>query len=136
MGTGLPIFPDLASSQDKNERNRCKNLAHGGASSTVRPDPLETARGDVIFRRRFSDEARHRRNLIVATVVCLTTLFPPAGMLALYGRFDNTISWFTHGELHDLKREHRVLLKQQLWAEAVLYPTLVIVLTVYYSVHG
>lgn len=64
----------------------------------------------------------------------LTIFFPPVGLLALYGRFDSTISWYTHGQLHALNWEQRGALKQQLCVEVVLFPTLVTTLAVYYSV--
>ena len=65
----------------------------------------------------------------------LTFFFPPAGLLALYGRFDSTISWHTHGELHGLDQKQLRILKQQLCAEFVVFTILVITLAVYYSVH-
>jgi hypothetical protein len=65
-----------------------------------------------------------------------TIFFPPVGLLALLGKLDSTISWYTHGELHGLTKEQRGTLKQQLFVEMVLYPSLVITLAVYYSVHG
>lgn len=66
----------------------------------------------------------------------VTILFPLVGLVALCGRFDSTISWYSHGEINSLTREQRAVLKQQLLVEAVVYPVLITVLAVYYSVHG
>ena len=135
LGTGLPIFPGLSTST-KDRRARNYSGSDRSSTPTFCPDPISTAREDLVFRRHFHDVAEKRQSLIFALIVVLTVFFAPAGVLALYGRFDNTISWYSHGELHGLTKDQRGTLKQQILAEAIVYPTLIITLAVYYSVHG
>jgi hypothetical protein len=66
-------------------------------------------------------------------VTVLTFLFPPVGILALCGVFDQTICWYTHGEMHYFTARQRRVLRRELGIEAVIYPVLIIILAVYYS---
>lgn len=134
LGTGLPIFPGLSTST-KDRRAREYSGSDRSSTPTCR-DPISTAREDLVFRRRFSDTAEKRQKLIFILIVVLAIFFAPAGVLALYGKFDNTISWYTQGELHNLTADQRGTLKQQILVEAIVYPTLIITLSVYFSVHG
>lgn len=95
---------------------------------------IEMAREDILFRRRFTQHKDKSETLIFLSVVVLTCFFPLIGLLALWGKFDSTISWYTHGAMHALTRKQRVFIKRQFLAEAVMYPILIIVLAVYYSV--
>ena len=98
-------------------------------------DRIRSARDRVLGPARDSGKSQHRQNLIFLSVVITTLFFPPAGLLALYGGFDSTISWYTYGQLHGLNGEQRGILKQQLCVEAVVLFVLIITLAVYYSVH-
>lgn len=134
LGTGLPIFPGLsAGTRDRRARNYSGS---DRSSSLTCRDPVSTAREDVVFRRRFSNTAEKRQRLIFTSIVLLTVFFAPAGVLALYGKFDTTISWYTHGELHSLTVDQRGTIKQQILVEALVYPAMIITLAVYYSVQG
>lgn len=95
---------------------------------------MELAREDILFRRRHSDENEKRQRFVCCVVMVLTVFFPLIGILALYGKFDQTISWHCHGEMHCFTAKQRTVMKRQLMLEGVLYPILVIVLAVYYSV--
>ncbi|KAI6783088.1 uncharacterized protein J7T54_000590 [Emericellopsis cladophorae] len=97
-------------------------------------DAMDTAREHMMLRRRSSAEAQRREEAIFLGVVALTACFPPIGILALSAQFDATISWFTHGELHKLSRAQRRVLQQLLLAVCLIYPTLVISLSVYFTV--
>lgn len=97
---------------------------------------IESARESVFLRRHLSDDEDERQKFIFLNIMVLTIVFPLIGILALYGRFDSTISWYSHGEMHSLTKEQRGILKQQLFVEAVFYPVLITILSVYYSVHG
>lgn len=118
---------------------RIKNThARFGQSLLFTPseaDLMESAREDILFRRRFSDDEEERQRLIFLVIMVITIFFPLIGLLALWGKFDATITWYTHGEMHCLTQEQRATLKQQLLVELVLYPLLIISLTVYFSVH-
>jgi hypothetical protein len=69
-------------------------------------------------------------------IMILTLFFPFIGPVVLYGKLNSTISWYTHGEMQRLTKDQRGTLKQQLIVEAVVYPALIISLSVYYSVHN
>src|SRR5689334_17219300 len=69
---------------------------------------IESAREDILFRRRYSDENYKRQRLVFVTVTMLTLAFPPVGLLALCGKFDQTISWYCHGEMHCFSARQRI----------------------------
>lgn len=99
-------------------------------------DLIESAREDMLYRRSLPvDEDKQPRFLFLG-IMTVTIFFPLIGLIALCGRFDSTIAWYSHGEVDSLTREQRAILKQQLLVEAVVYPVLITILAVYYSVHG
>lgn len=63
-----------------------------------------------------------------------TILFPFIGLLALGGKFDNAISWCTHGETHGLSASQRTALRSLLLAELIIYPCFIVTLVIYYAV--
>lgn len=134
LGTGLPIFPGL-STNTKDRRARNYSASDRSSSPTCR-DPVSTARENVVMRRRFRNTAKKRQRVIFVLISVLTLLFAPAGILALYGKFDNTISWYTRGELHHLGEKQRRFIRSQLIAEAIVVPALIIFLAVYISIYG
>lgn len=67
-------------------------------------------------------------------VILLSVVFPVAGILAICGAFDSTITWYTHGEMAHFTVRQRTLLRRLLFAELVAYMGLVIVLSIYFSV--
>lgn len=95
---------------------------------------IESAREDILFRRRYSDENEQRQGLVCLAVMASTVFFPLIGLLALYGKFDATISWYCHGEMHCFTSKQRTAFRLQLCLEAIVYPVLITVLAVYYSV--
>ncbi|KAG6291241.1 hypothetical protein E4U09_004037 [Claviceps aff. purpurea] len=99
-------------------------------------DLIRSAREDILFRRRHHSEDDPPQRLIFTVILVLTIAFPLIGLLALWGKFDGTIAWYARGERGCLTGEQRATLKQQLLVEVVLYPALIIALSVYYSVHG
>ncbi|KAH7321289.1 hypothetical protein B0I35DRAFT_408260 [Stachybotrys elegans] len=125
-------------SSARNKRDN-KFLPQEGSRPLFTPSEnnlIELAREDILFRRRYSDGENRRQRAIVFAIRSLTIFFPLIGVLALCGKFDTTVSWYTHGELCGLNLRQRFLLKRQILAEAIIYPVLIIVLAVYYSVHG
>ncbi|KAG6022032.1 hypothetical protein E4U40_004922 [Claviceps sp. LM458 group G5] len=98
-------------------------------------DLIRSAREDILFRRRHHSEDDPPQRLIFTVILVLTIAFPLIGLLALWGKFDGTIAWYARGERGCLTGEQRATLKQQLLVEVVLYPALIIALSVYYSVH-
>ncbi|KAG9256058.1 uncharacterized protein F5Z01DRAFT_672699 [Emericellopsis atlantica] len=132
LGDRLPIFHSRPmAAGDK--------MVYDHAATDHRPifhhaDAMSTAREHMMLRRRSSTKDQRREEAIFLGVVALTACFPPIGILALNGQFDATISWFTHGELHEFSRAQRRVLQQQLLAVCLIYPTLVISLSVYFAV--
>lgn len=96
---------------------------------------LISAREDILFRRDMDEIHDRRQRKVFILVLFLAIPFPFIGVLALWRMFDSTVSWYTYGMRHRLTYEQRVMLKYQLAVEVVLYPVLVIVLTVVFSKH-
>ncbi|KAF5665982.1 hypothetical protein FHETE_6445 [Fusarium heterosporum] len=96
---------------------------------------IEEAREDMLRHRQHADMVAERGKRVFMWIMILTLFFPFIGPIALYGKLNSTISWYTHGEMQCLTRDQHGTLKQQLIVEAVIYPALIISLSVYYSVH-
>ncbi|KAK2590129.1 hypothetical protein QQS21_012197 [Conoideocrella luteorostrata] len=113
-------------------QQRCNDL---GLFTPSQTDLIRSAREDILFRRRHNLDEDKPQRLIFLTIMVLTIFFPLIGVLALYGKFDGTISWYARGEKACLTTEQRGKLKQQIIAETIVYPALIISLSVYYSIH-
>lgn len=111
-------------------------VPHNGSLFTPSETNLiEMAREDLLLRRRHVREEDKREKLIFLGIMILTIFFPFIGVLALWGKFDCAVSWYTYGGMASLTKDQRGILKQQLFVEVVVYPVLIIILAVYYSVH-
>lgn len=108
--------------------------AHGVFFSPSEARIIETAREDIMYRRRHSHEDRGRLGTIFVCIFAFTIIFPLIGLLALIGVFDTTISWYTRGGMHNLTDGQRSVLKKQLVIEGIAYGVLVVILAVYFSV--
>ncbi|KJZ77466.1 hypothetical protein HIM_03190 [Hirsutella minnesotensis 3608] len=97
---------------------------------------IRSAREKALYRRSLANDDDKQPRLLFPGIMIVTVLFPLIGILALCGRFDSTISWYSQGEAHSLTKSQREILKQQLMAEGALYIALITGLSVYYSVHG
>ncbi|OAA54450.1 hypothetical protein ISF_08378 [Cordyceps fumosorosea ARSEF 2679] len=95
---------------------------------------MESARADILFRRRYAQDCEKRLSAVFVSVVLLSVVFPVAGLIALYGAFNSTTSWCTHGEIGHFTVRQRTVLKRVLFAELAAYMCLVIILAVYFSV--
>ncbi|PHH84071.1 hypothetical protein CDD83_2537 [Cordyceps sp. RAO-2017] len=93
------------------------------------------AQDDVLLGLDFSHKDGSSDRVFVG-IVAVTLLFPLVGLVALCGRFDSAISWCSQGQVHSLSTKQRSILKRQLLAEAVVYPVLITMLSVHYSVRG
>ncbi|CAM1504101.1 Fc.00g016920.m01.CDS01 [Cosmosporella sp. VM-42] len=98
-------------------------------------DLIQLTRNDPHLRYRPTREEDKREKLIFLGIMTLTIFFPFIGLLALLGKFDSAVCWLTHGDMNYFTSDQRGILKQQLFVEVVLYPVLIIILAVYYSVH-
>ncbi|KAM3431916.1 hypothetical protein MY4824_006824 [Beauveria thailandica] len=95
---------------------------------------MESARADILFRRRYARDCEKQLASVFLCVVLISVIFPVVGIIALYGAFNSTISWCTHGEMANFTLGQRTVLKRVLLAELAAYMCLVIVLSVYFSV--
>ncbi|PHH67047.1 hypothetical protein CDD81_4442 [Ophiocordyceps australis] len=77
-----------------------------------------------------------KQELLFYLIAMASLLFPPLGLLAICGRFDSTISWCTHGRAHALTGAQRKWLKRQMFAEAIVLPVLISILSVYYGMRS
>ncbi|KAG6007991.1 hypothetical protein E4U21_005225 [Claviceps maximensis] len=118
------------------QRQQQRYFNHDSVFTPSQTDLIRSAREDILFRRRHYAEDDEPQQRIFLIIQFLTIFFPLIGVLALWGKFDETIAWYARGERGGLTREQRVTLKQQLLVEAFLYTTLVIALSAYYSVHN
>lgn len=132
----IPKFPNFSSST---RTRRVNNFQvdyvpdEQGLFTPSEANLISMAREDIIFRRRFTRNEDKSEKFIFLSVACITIFFPLIGLLALCGRFDSTISWYTHGAMHALTNGQRSFLRKQILVEAILYPILIVVLAVYYS---
>ncbi|KAM3471616.1 hypothetical protein MY8738_009236 [Beauveria namnaoensis] len=95
---------------------------------------MESARADILFRRRYARDCEKKLASVFLCVVLISVIFPVVGVIALYGAFNSTISWCTHGEMAHFTLGQRTVLKRVLLAELAAYMCLVIILSVYFSV--
>ncbi|KAG7422098.1 hypothetical protein Forpe1208_v000598 [Fusarium oxysporum f. sp. rapae] len=95
---------------------------------------IEEAREDIRIHRQHADMVAQRGKRMFMWVMILTLFFPFIGPIVLYGKLNSTISWYTHGEMQCLTKDQRGTLKQQLLVEAVVYPAIIIALSVHYSI--
>ncbi|KAG5807118.1 hypothetical protein H9Q74_008102 [Fusarium xylarioides] len=95
---------------------------------------IEEAREDIRIHRQHADIVAQRGKRMFMWVMILTLFFPFIGPIVLYGKLNSTISWYTHGEMQCLTKDQRGTLKQQLLVEAVVYPAIIIALSVHFSI--
>ncbi|KAJ4271525.1 hypothetical protein NW762_000229 [Fusarium torreyae] len=95
---------------------------------------IDAAREEILLHRQQADMVAERGRRVFIWIMILTLFFPFIGPVVLYGKLNSTISWYTHGGMRCLTKDQHGTLKQQLIVEAVVYPALIIALSVYYSV--
>ncbi|KAH7155413.1 hypothetical protein B0J13DRAFT_618863 [Dactylonectria estremocensis] len=133
---GLPRARGFSSSTlERRARMRDSYLPNEGSLFTPSEmDVIESTREDIITRRQLSGTNFNGEKKVFVGIMLLTLFFPFIGILALWGKFDPAISWYTHGEVQCLVKSQRYLLKRQLLAEAVIYLVFVTFLAVFFSV--
>ncbi len=95
---------------------------------------MQTARNDILYRRRFAQDSEKLLDSVFLSVFLVSLIFPIAGVLALFGAFNATISWYTHGGVNTFTPSQRSILKRQLLVVGVIYVGLVILVAVRFSV--
>jgi hypothetical protein len=129
--------PGFSTSVNGRRVGRCQSVLDplGDSPFTQREARLiEEAREDIRIHRQHADMVAQRGKRMFMWVMILTLFFPFIGPIVLYGKLNSTISWYTHGEMQCLTKDQRGTLKQQLLVEAVVYPALIIALSVHYSI--
>jgi hypothetical protein len=94
---------------------------------------IESARGEIMERRRSPEEAEHKRKVLFMGIVLSSIVFPLIGFLALLGSFDSTVCWYALGEMKGFTKEQRGMLLQQLLVETFVYTILIIFLSLHFS---
>ncbi|KAL7787413.1 hypothetical protein V8C37DRAFT_418961 [Trichoderma ceciliae] len=107
----------------------------GGVLTPSEADLIESARGEIMDRRRFPEEAERKRKILFIGIIILSVAFPLVGLLALLGKFDSTVCWYALGEMQGFTREQRGMLMQQLLVETFAYTILIIFLSLHFSGH-
>ncbi|KAM0344431.1 hypothetical protein ACHAPU_007615 [Fusarium lateritium] len=141
VSTPRTVWPEARDFFSSNDNLQAGRLQPGWETPIERPFTraetrlIEEAREDMLRHRQHADIVAKRGKTVFMWIMILTLFFPFIGPIALYGKLNSTISWYTHGEMQCLTRDQHGTLKQQLIVEAVIYPALIISLSVYYSVH-
>ncbi|KIL94719.1 hypothetical protein FAVG1_01650 [Fusarium avenaceum] len=137
--TGMPLNHGYSSSIHDPRIGRLQSgwqTPNGSPFTPAESRLIEEAREDIRRHREHSVMVAERGKRMFMWIMILTLFFPFIGPVVLYGKLNSTISWYTHGEMQRLTKDQRGTLKQQLIVEAVVYPALIISLSVYYSVHN
>lgn len=107
---------------------------HDGIFSPSESYLIESAREDILLRRRCSYIGRQQLNTIFQCTMAVSIVCPLAGLLALFGVLDSTIAWRTKGEIQSFTKGQRANLKRLLLVQVILYTTLATTLAIYFSV--
>ena len=95
---------------------------------------MASARADILHRRRYVQDCEKRLASVFISVALLSVVFPVAGILAICGAFNSTITWYTHGEMAHFTVRQRTILRRLVFADLVAYIGLVVILSVYFFV--
>ncbi|RFU72124.1 hypothetical protein TARUN_10137 [Trichoderma arundinaceum] len=107
----------------------------GGVLTPSEAELIESARGEIMDRRRSPEQAEHKRKILFISIILLSIVFPLIGLLALVGKFDSTVCWYALGEMQGFTKEQRGMLMQQLLVETFIYTLLIIFLSLHFSGH-
>ncbi|KAH6609268.1 hypothetical protein Trco_002614 [Trichoderma cornu-damae] len=118
---------------DNNQEWASSRNQTGGVLTPSEADLIESARGEIMDRRRFPDEAERKRKVLFIGIIVCSIAFPLIGLLALLGKFDSTICWYALGEMQGFTKEQRGMLMQQLLVETFVYTILIIFLSLHFS---
>jgi hypothetical protein len=107
----------------------------GGVLTPSEAELIESARGEIMDRRRSPEKAERKRKILFIGIILLSIVFPLVGFLALLGKFDSTVCWYALGEMQGFTQEQRGMLMQQLLVETFVYTILIIFLSLHFSGH-
>ncbi|KAL6876662.1 hypothetical protein J3F83DRAFT_769794 [Trichoderma novae-zelandiae] len=107
----------------------------GGVLTPSEAELIESARGEIMDRRRCPEKLEKKRTLLFILIMAFSIIFPFIGFIALIRKFDSTVSWFTYGEIKDFTKEQRGMLLQQLLVELFVYSIVIILVALHTSGH-
>lgn len=122
-------------SQNNNQEWALPRNETGGVLTPSEAELIESARGEIMNRRRSPEEAEYKRKVLFIGIVVSSVIFPLIGFLALLGKFDSTVCWYALGEMKGFTKEQRGMLMQQLLVETFVYTILIIFLSLHFSGH-
>ncbi|OTA06323.1 hypothetical protein A9Z42_0070580 [Trichoderma parareesei] len=107
----------------------------GGVLTPSEAELIESARGEIMDRRRSPEKLEKKRTLVFILIMASSIVFPFIGFIALIRKFDSTVAWFTYGEIKDFTKEQRGMLLQQLLVEIFVYSIVIIFVALHTSHH-
>ncbi|PTB40524.1 hypothetical protein M441DRAFT_68978 [Trichoderma asperellum CBS 433.97] len=131
----LRIKAPPSKSQNSNQIWALSRNETGGVLTPSEAELIESARGEIMDRRRSPEEMEHKRKVLFIVIVLSSIVFPLIGFLALLGKFDSTVCWYALGEMKGFTKEQRGMLMQQLLVETFIYTVLIIFLSLHFSGH-
>ena len=105
----------------------------GGVLTPSEAELIESARGEIMDRRRCPEKLEKKRTLVFILIMASSIVFPFIGFIALIHKFDSTVAWFTYGEIKDFTKEQRGMLLQQLLVELFVYSIVIIFVALHTS---
>ncbi|KAI1076130.1 hypothetical protein F5B20DRAFT_334289 [Whalleya microplaca] len=93
------------------------------------------SRGGNAANTYISYKARSRLNLWFYIMAALSIL-PFFAVLVLTGIFDDSLAWFTRGEVYRLTSKQRKIIKYMLFGECILYTACIAAIIVYYVIRS
>ncbi|KAL7943163.1 hypothetical protein V8C42DRAFT_347136 [Trichoderma barbatum] len=105
----------------------------GGVLTPSEADLIESARGEIMDRRRFPEQSERKRRILFICIMAFSIVFPLIGLLALVGRFDSTVCWYALGEMQGFTKEQRAMLLQQLLVEIFVYTIVIVFMSLHFS---
>ncbi|KAL7939543.1 hypothetical protein V8C35DRAFT_326508 [Trichoderma chlorosporum] len=119
--------------ETENEQQWATRNETGGVLTPSEADLIETARGEIMERRRCPEETERKRRILFICIMASSIVFPLTGLLALIGRFDSTVCWYALGETQGFSKEQRGMLLQQLLVEIFVYTIVIVFMALHFS---
>ncbi|PNP58638.1 hypothetical protein THARTR1_01654 [Trichoderma harzianum] len=119
--------------ETENDQQWATRNETGGVLTPSEADLIESARGEIMERRRCPEETERKRRILFICIMASSIVFPLIGLLALIGRFDSTVCWYALGETQGFSKEQRGMLLQQLLVEIFVYTIVIVFMTLHFS---
>lgn len=110
-----------------------KLFPHAGLFTDSEARIIDSAREDILQRRRCSVQEQTRVDRIYRYTVFVSIIFPFAALLALFGILDTTVLWYTKGQIHSFNERQRSSLKRLLLVQIIMYTALAVTLAVHFA---